>query len=165
MGDMFQCQTDKHIKLAQTCSPPMLGKAKMDEYAEQAALVVSLVDEVKAMVPIPDDTLQNMFVRPYIENDAQVHMEICSVLATRADGFAPRDLNVLKTLMDSHCGPQSIPIIDARSKLESHKAAVDEQEFQLLINQLTYDVDAWRVHKHTCGDYNTAVSKQKHNWT
>ena len=23
---------------------------------------------------------------------------------------------------------------------------------------------ARRVHKHTCGDYNAAVSKQKHNW-
>ena len=32
------------------------------------------------------------------------------------------------------------------------------------MSQLTYDVDVWRVHKHTCSDYNAAVSKQKHNW-
>ena len=34
--------------------------------------------------------------------------------------------------MDSHRGPRSIPIIDARSKLDSHKASVDEQEFALI---------------------------------
>ena len=90
MGLMFRCQIDKHIKLAQTCSPPKLTKSKMDESAEQAALVVSLVDEVKAMVPIPDDTLHDMFVRPYIENDTQVHVEICSVLVTRSSSFSPR---------------------------------------------------------------------------
>ena len=37
MGIMFQCQIDTHIKLAQTCSPPKLAKANMDEYAEQSA--------------------------------------------------------------------------------------------------------------------------------
>ena len=146
MGVMFQCQTDKHIKLAQTCSPLMkLRKAQMGGSAEQAALVVSLVDEVKAMVPIPDDTLQGMFVRLYIENDPQVHLEICSVLVTRADGFVPQDLGVLKALMDSHRGPQAIPIIHAMSVFESHMAEVDEQEFQLLMHQLTYVMDMWRV--------------------
>ena len=41
----------------------------MDESAEQAALVVSLVDEVKAMVPIPDDTLRCLFVRPHTRDE------------------------------------------------------------------------------------------------
>ena len=164
MGIMFQCQVDKHKKLMLTCSPQKLTKAKMDEYAEQAALVSSLVDEVKALVPIPDDILQEAFVRAYIENDPQVHLEIASVLATRAGDFSPKDLAVLKALMDTRCGPRNMPIIDAMAKLEGHKASLDEQEFQLLMNQLTYDVDAWRVHKHTCSDYNSAVSKQKHNW-
>ena len=97
----------------------------MDEYAEQAALVVALLDKVKAMVPIPDDTLQGQFVRLYIENDPQVHLEICSVLVTRADGIDPRELGVLKALMDTHRGPQPIPIIDAMSKLLPDHDKVD----------------------------------------
>ena len=32
------------------------------------------------------------------------------------------------------------------------------------MSQLTYDVDVWKVHKHTCSDCNAAVSNQKHNW-
>ena len=59
---------------------------------------------------------------------------------------------MLKGLMGSHRGPQSIPIIDARSKLESHKASVDEQEFSLIMSQLEYDQDVWKVHKHTCSN-------------
>ena len=149
MGLMFKCQIDKHIKLHQICTPPKLTQSKMNESAEQAAFVVSLVEEVKAVVPIPDDTLQDMFVRPYIENDVQVHLEICSVLVRRSNSFSPQDLAVLKGLMDSHCGPHSIPIIDARSKLESHKASVGEQEFSLIMTQLTYGADVWRLHKHT----------------
>ena len=61
----------------------------MDQYAEQAALVHCLVGEVQAMVPIPDVTLQEQFVQLYIENDPHVHLEIASVLATRADNFKP----------------------------------------------------------------------------
>ena len=71
---------------------------------------------------------------------------------------------MLKALMDSHCGPRTIPVIDAMSKLEGHKASLDDQEFQLLMNQLTYDVNSWRVHKHTCSDCNAVVAKQRHNW-
>ena len=29
---------------------------------------------------------------------------------------------------------------------------------------MNYDVNAWRVHKRTCGDYSAAVNRQKHNW-
>ena len=152
MRIMFRCQVDKHKKLMQTCSPPKLAKPKMDEYAERAALVSSLVDEVKALVPVPDEILQAACVEAYIENDPQVHLEIASVLATRADDFSPQDLAVLKALMDTHCGPRNIPIIDAMAKLEGHKASLDEQEFQLFLNQLNFDVDAWRVHIRTCSD-------------
>ena len=72
----------------------------MEDNAEQAALVHSLVREVQAIVPITDEILQEQFVRLYIENDPQVHLEIASVLATRADDFSPQDLAVLKALMD-----------------------------------------------------------------
>ena len=62
-----------------TCSsarlslPPKLAKAKMDEYAEQAALVSALVDDVQALVPIHDDVLHKALVQAFIENDPQVH--------------------------------------------------------------------------------------------
>ena len=90
MTVMFQCQVNKHKKLMQTCSPKKLNKAYIDEYAEQAALVSSLVDEVQALVPIPDNTFQESFVQAYIENDPQVHLDIYSVLATRGGTSAPR---------------------------------------------------------------------------
>ena len=49
---------------------PKLTQSKMNEAAEQAALVASLVEEVKAMAPIPDGTLQESFVKPYIKRRA-----------------------------------------------------------------------------------------------
>ena len=76
----------------------------MEDDVEQAALVHSLVREVQAIASsITDDILQEQFVRLYIENDPQVHVEVPSVLASRGDDFKPQDLQVLKVLMDSHC--------------------------------------------------------------
>ena len=126
--------------------------------------VFSLLGEVKALVPIQDDVLHETFVRGYLENDSQVHLEIMSALATRSDTFGPQDVGVLKSLMDTHLGPQNLPIIDAMAKLEGRKAEVEEQEFHLLLNQLNYDMDAMRCHRQTCSDYNSAVTKQRHNW-
>ena len=102
----------------------------MEDDAEQAALVHSLVREVQAIVPITDDILQEQFVRLYIENDPQVHLEVSSVLASRGDDFKPQDLQVLKVLMDSHCAPQNIPIIDAMTKLKHNQASIAEQEWE-----------------------------------
>ena len=59
----------------------------MEDDVEQAALVHSLVREVQAIVPITDDILWEHFVRLYIENDLQVHLEVSSVLASRGDDF------------------------------------------------------------------------------
>ena len=103
----------------------------MEDDAEQAALVHSLVREVQAIVSsITDDILQEQFVRLYIENDPQVHLEVASVLASRGDDFKPQDWQVLKVLMDSHCAPQNIPIIDAMTKLEDNQASIAEQEWE-----------------------------------
>ena len=55
----------------------------MEDYAEQAALVHSLVREVQGIVPITDDISQEQFVRLYNENDPQVCLEVSSVLASR----------------------------------------------------------------------------------
>ena len=161
---MLECQVDRHKKLSQTCSPGKLPKANMEDDAEQAALVHSLVREVQAIVPITDDILQEQFVRLYIENDPQVHLEISSVLASRGDDFKPQHLQVLQVLMDSHCAPKNIPIFDAMTKLKEGQDAIVEQEFNLIMNQLCYDRDAWRVHRHTLSNYAASVSKLKHDW-
>ena len=128
---MLKCQVDRHKKQqSQTCTPRKLEIATMDEDAGKAALVHSLVREVQAIVPITDDILWEHFVRLYIENDLQVHLEVSSVLASRGVDFQPQDLQVLKVLMDSHCAPQNTPIIDAMTKLEDNQASIAEQEWE-----------------------------------
>ena len=145
---MLKCQVDRHKKQqSQTCTPRKLEIATMDEDAGKAALVHSLVRDVQGIMPVPDDILQEQFVRLYIENDPQVHLEVSSVSASRGDDFKPYDLQVLEVLMDSHCAPRNIPIIQAMTNLEHSQVLVVEQEFNLLMNQLQLDKDAWKVHK------------------
>ena len=114
----------------------------MEESAAQAALVHSMINEARAVVPVPEDDLQEKCVRLWVENDPQVHLEVTSVLAVKAGDFAPASLTVLKHIMEAHCGPQNMPIFDAMTKLESHKAEIEEQAFVRIMSQLGYDVDA-----------------------
>ena len=93
-----------------------------------------------------------------------MHLEVTSVLAMKPGDFTPASLTVLKNIMEAHCGPQNMPKIDAMEKLQSHKAEIEEQEFELIMKQLGYDVDAWRVHMKTVSDYAAAVHKQKRAW-
>ena len=64
MHIMFLNQLDKHEKLSSSCTPPKLPKPKMDESAEQAALVHAVVGMVRSQMPIPDGIMQDQFVLP-----------------------------------------------------------------------------------------------------
>ena len=136
----------------------------MDESAEQAALVYAVVGMLRSQMPIPEGIIQNQFVNPWIANDPLVQLEINSALATKTDDFAPQSMDVIKRMMDSHLGPRNIPIVDATSKLESSKAGLDQQEVELIMSQIVFDVDEWRVHHQTCSDYSGSLHKQRSLW-
>ena len=125
----LKCQVGRHKKQSQTFTPRELQKANMEYDVEQAALVHSLVREVQAIVPITHDILREHFVRLCIENSPWVHLEVPSVLASRGLDFQPQELQVLKVLIDSHCAPQNIPIIDAMTKLKDSQASIAKQEW------------------------------------
>ena len=98
MKIMFLNQLSRHKKLMVSCTPAKVTKQKMEEAADQAALVQSLVGEVRAQVPIPEDSLYAQFVKLWVENDPQVHLDVNSVWATKADDFAPQSLDVINGL-------------------------------------------------------------------
>ena len=50
------------------------------------------------------------------------------------------------------------------AQLEASQTSIVEQEFNLLMNQLQLDRDAWMVHKHTLSKYSASVSKLRHDW-
>ena len=139
---MFQCQVAKHKGIMLTgASPSKLPKVKVEEQAEHAAFVQWLVGEVKTQVPVLEDELRECFLDRWIKNDPQLHLEITSLLATRAEDFNVRTVTVLNELMVQHAGPKNGLIIEAMTKLEGHKEQLADKEFALLLSQLTYDTD------------------------
>ena len=98
------------------------------------------------------------------DNNAQLHLEIASALATRAEDFGPHDVTQLRQLMEGHKGPQHMAVMHAMSDLDSYKTELQEKEFELVLKQLCYDAEVWRVHTQKCSDYSTAVQWQKHQW-
>ena len=86
------------------------------------------------------------------ENDAQLHLEITSALATRADDFSPHDVTHLQQLMVGHKGPHSMAVMGVMTIFGIHKTELEEKAFDLVLKQLCYDVEVWRVHTKKCTD-------------
>ena len=101
----------------------------MDELVEHVALVHWLAREVQGCVPVSDQLSMERFMMRWQENDAQLHLEITSALATRADDFSPHAVTLLQQLMVGHKGPQNMAVVDALSNLDTHKTELEEQAF------------------------------------
>ena len=86
---MWKCQIDRRKRLPQTGGATKTPKVKMDELAEHAALVHWLAQEVQGCVPVSDHISMEKCILPWKENDTQLHLEISSALATKADDFSP----------------------------------------------------------------------------
>ena len=102
---------------------------------------------------------------PWQENDPQLHLEITSALATRADDFSPHDVTPLQQLMVGHKAPHNMAAVDAMTHLDTHKTELEEKAFDLVLQELCYDVEVWRVHTQQCSDYGMAVQWQKKSWS
>ena len=162
---MLSCQINKHKKLLQTGGIlTKINKTKMEEFADQAALVSWLSTEIKAVAPLPEDLIYDGFVNPWIQNEPHVHCEMLSILACKADDFSAMQVTLLKAIADQHCGPRNLNIMEAAAQLEGHQEKVQEKEFLLMLSQFEYDTDVWRVFKQRCSDYSMAVHMQKHQW-
>ena len=98
------------------------------------------------------------------ENDAQLHLENTSALATRADDFSPHDVTPLHQLIVGHKGPQNMAVVGAMANLGTRKTELEEKALDLVLKQLCYDVEVWRVHTQKCSGYGQAVQWQKHAW-
>ena len=82
---------------------------------------------------------------------------ITLALATRADDFSPQAVALLQQLMAGHKGPQNMAVVDAMTNLDTHKTELEEKAFDLVLKQILYDVEVWRVHTQKCADYGTGV--------
>ena len=61
------------------------------------------------------------------ENDPQLHLEITSALATRADDFSPHDVAPLQQLMAGHKGPQNMAVVGAMTNVEAQKTELEDK--------------------------------------
>ena len=59
------------------------------------------------------------------ENDAQLHNDLASALATRADDFSPHCVAPLQQLMAGHTGPQNMAVVGAITHWDTDAADPD----------------------------------------
>ena len=69
-------------------------------------------------------------------------------MATRVDDCSPHAVTPLQQLMAGHKGPENMAVVGAMTNLDTHKRELEEKAFDLVLKQLCYDVEVWRVHTH-----------------
>lgn len=94
----------------------------------------------------------------------QVTADIVSVCALKDPSFNVRDVPVLADLMETHVGGQSVNIKLASDKLRADQVQLEKSQFDLLMNQMEYDCQSWRVYKSKLGSHAKAVYGQKLTW-
>ena len=76
-----------------------MTKAELEERAEQAAFVIQMSLETKAMeVGVSDQDLNQAWIQPFAENQAAVVLEVSCQLTSRKPDLTPRHVKQIREL-------------------------------------------------------------------
>lgn len=132
-----------------------IDKAQMEASAEEAAFVMSVREEVLALMPVSPDLLEEKWVGMFRHGDPSVLLEVQSAIMNR-DCTNVRDIPSIAAVMNTHNQSAPLPSVAVHemSKLE-------EETFSLRMKQLQYDVQACRVAKAKMSSYELQVHHTK----
>ena len=121
------------------------NRAQAEALCERACVVVALRKEIKTIVPIRDELLEQEWTNPWATGDEIVDTHIQTALMDKDEGFEiKRDIAVLATLIDRHLF--EAPVKPVVAPLEK-KMEIDADEFELFVKQANYDItvfDTWQ---------------------
>jgi len=132
-----------------------LDKQTMEAMAEEAAFVVAVKGEVKAQMPISDETLHAKWVHLYEKADSDVVLEVQSAIMNR-NCLNVRDLPTIAQIMNHHDSSTPLP-----SQPVNEMLALEAETFKLKMRQIEYDIQACRVGRAKRQTWEVAVHHAK----
>ena len=135
-----------------------LRKEDVEAMAVVSAVVHSLMKELKSIVPIADAVIHEQFLAKYEAGDPTIVMEVNMAMSDNVETFKVKDLPSLAAIMACH--QDTAPVI-APTSLAVERAKLEESSFNLLMEQLAYDLKAYLVWKGKMQNFHSALAHIK----
>ncbi len=118
-------------------------KATWEEASEVCACLCSFVAEIMNMVPIPVDTLDDALIKRFIGGDSTLELQVTCAIREKAPDFKVTDIPLVKEIIEGHS--RTSPIVASSLTVSSQN--LEKDSFELLIKQLRYDTEVFKVYK------------------
>jgi hypothetical protein len=136
-------------------------RAEVEESAILAAVVWSLGKEVQSTMPISDQVIKLEWLDKFSKGDARIITEVQVVASEASEKFHVRDIPTLNTIMGVHS--KQTPV-SSSTQLSVASDGVESAEFELLMQQVEYDMQAFSVLDSKMKDFFSAREHIKYTW-
>ena len=133
----------------------------VEQFAEQAALLVNLAKLLQEQHPVPDSDVARELFDKWVDGNVQLDMELHETQSEKRESLTVLDLKCLRALVETlQC---KVPLSDAGAQ-EVKLQALEKDQFDLTVKQIDYDRQAFRIYKAKLESHQTHVHMTKVEW-
>ena len=134
-------------------------KPSLEEALNMSQLLVSALTEAAQQYPIHQDAASQV-VQSFLDGNMALELELQSALAERSSKWTCSDLHTIKKLISEHVSESHAHLQKLGKNTAVEAAALERQEFDLVMQTLDHDLDVWKAHLTRSKDRQAAVHFQ-----
>lgn len=134
-------------------------KPSLEEALNMSQLLVSALTEAAQQYPIHQDAASQV-VQSFLDGNMALELELQSALAERSSKWTCSDLPTIKKLISEHVSESHAHLQKLGKNTAVEAAALERQEFDLVMQTLDHDLDVWKAHLTRSKDRQAAVHFQ-----
>ncbi len=139
-----------------------MEKSTVEQQAERAALVTNLAKELCQNFPVQKADVQREILDKWVARNHALELELYEVQSETRANLTVTDIPFFRHVAESlQCQK---PVTDSHGTVELRITQLDQDKFQLVLSQLSYDMNAFRIYKKKIEDVQTNVRHVKMEW-
>ena len=141
-----------------------MSKADLEELLLVAALATSLCDEVKEIMPVKDDVLQQDFLDLFITADQAVILELQMAVQTKDQNFKPADIHCLKAIMQAHVANTANNVMHLQADVDMEAGKLEQKAYELDMEKIDNDCKRFEIWRTKMLDRDAQSYYQELDW-
>jgi len=140
------------------------NKAYVEEQAELSACFYNSVVEASENSPLDLEELLKECGPMWVSSDPKLDMELQSGLADKSEQWTFRELTCINNMMLKYSGGKTVDIMKDEAMVEKESQQLEEISFNLLLKQVAFDAQAFRIRASKLASWEKEVYARKLNW-
>ena len=155
----------EHVATEAVSAPHMkkLTKQQLDSKAELAAVLLSSSEELCGMHAFKEGVVDAELINLFRQGNSQLMMELVQVVQEKQKDFTVRDIGTIRVMIDKHI-IHSQPLRVPSTSMPVLLNKIEQDAFNLVLQEMEYDVSCWEVHKGALHNHDIAVMQTKLSW-